>query len=54
MARYICDICGWISDEELGDEEDGLPDGTLFEDIPEDWECPDCGIKKDLFTRLPD
>lgn len=54
MARYICDICGWIYDEALGDEEHGLPAGTLFADIPDDWECPDCGITKALFTLLPD
>ena len=31
-----------------------IPPGTRFEDIPDDWECPDCGIRKDSFTRLPD
>lgn len=54
MARYICDICGWIYDEALGDEEHGFPPGLRFEDIPDDWECPDCGITKESFTRLPD
>ncbi|UOO91814.1 rubredoxin [Vitreoscilla stercoraria] len=54
MARYICEPCGWIYDETVGDPEHGLPAGTLFEDIPEDWECPDCGIDKEFFTRLPD
>lgn len=54
MARYICDICGWIYDEALGDEEHGFAPGTLFADIPDDWECPDCGVRKENFTRLPD
>ncbi|OYQ75651.1 rubredoxin [Wohlfahrtiimonas sp. G9077] len=54
MARYICDICGWIYDESLGDPEHDWPPGTSFDAIPEDWECPDCGVNKSMFTRLPD
>lgn len=54
MARYICEPCGWIYDEAEGDPEHGLPAGTLFADIPDDWECTDCGIDKEFFTRLPD
>jgi len=46
MAKWICNICGYVYDEEKGDESHGISPGTKFEDIPEDWECPDCGAKK--------
>lgn len=49
MARYGCMICGWIYDEETGDEELGIPEGTLFSDFPDDFECPLCGIGIDQF-----
>ncbi len=54
MARYICEPCGWIYDESIGDVEHGLAAGTLFADIPDDWECPDCLIDKTFFRLLPD
>lgn len=44
--KYICIACGLIYDEELGDPDSGLVAGTRFEDIPEDWECPLCGVTK--------
>ncbi|MCG8668348.1 MAG: FAD-dependent oxidoreductase [Pseudomonadales bacterium] len=50
--KYICVICGYIYDEELGDPESGLPSGTLFADIPDEWECPDCGVTKQDFILL--
>ena len=46
---YICIICGWIYDEEEGCPEDGIPAGTKWEDVPNDWACPDCGAGKDDF-----
>lgn len=57
--KFICLACGYIYDEALGDPEDGLPAGTRFEDIPEDWQCPLCGVKKSDFvpyeqTAAPD
>ena len=50
--RYVCRVCGYIYDEALGDPDDGLPPGTRFEDIPDDWECPDCGVSKSDFELL--
>ncbi len=50
--KYICIVCGWIYDEAEGCEEDGLAPGTRFEDIPDDWECPDCGVTKEDFELL--
>ncbi|WP_066800816.1 FAD-dependent oxidoreductase [Moraxella oblonga] len=49
FRKFICRACGYIYDEALGDPEDGLPAGTRFEDIPDDWECPLCGVKKSDF-----
>jgi len=49
--KYVCDICGWVYDEELGAEEHGIAPGTKFEDLPEDFECPLCGVGKDQFSR---
>ena len=48
--KYECTLCGWIYDEEAGDEEHGIAPGTKFEDLPDDFECPLCGAGKDDFT----
>jgi rubredoxin---NAD+ reductase len=48
--RYICRACGVIYDEELGDPDSGIAAGTRFEDIPDDWECPLCGVTKADFA----
>jgi rubredoxin len=50
--KYECVICGFIYDEAEGLPEDGFPPGTRFEDLPEDWECPDCGISKADFDPV--
>lgn len=47
--KYICSLCGFIYDEAQGDPDGGLAPGTRFEDIPDDWSCPDCGVSKDMF-----
>ena len=46
---YICIICGWVYDEKEGWPEEGIKPGTHWEDVPDDWECPDCGAGKDDF-----
>ncbi len=46
MKRYQCIVCGWIYDEALGCPEEGIAPGTLWEDIPDDWTCPECGVGK--------
>ena len=51
MKMYICIICGWIYDEEEGCPEDGIKPGTKWEDVPDDWVCPDCGAEKDDFEK---
>ena len=40
MKKYVCDACGWVYDEEVGCEEKGIPAGTKFEDLPDDFELP--------------
>ena len=52
MSRYVCNICGYIYDPESGALEGGIPPGTPFEDIPDGWVCPECGVSKDQFTRI--
>lgn len=52
--KFICRACGYVYDEQLGDPECGLPAGTRFSDIPEDWECPLCGVKKADFEPYDD
>ena len=51
MKKYVCEACGWVYDEELGDPENGIAPGTKFEDLPEDFVCPLCGVGKDMFTE---
>lgn len=50
--KYVCVVCGYIYDEAEGDPDGGLPPGTRFEDIPDDWVCPECGAAKDDFELL--
>ena len=49
--KYVCELCGWVYDEELGDPDNGIAPGTKFEDLPEDFECPLCGAGKDQFSK---
>ena len=48
--KYICNVCNWEYDEELGDPDNGIAPGTKWEDIPEDWVCPLCGVGKENFS----
>lgn len=50
MEKYVCTVCGYIYDPEVGDPENGVDPGTPFADLPDDWVCPDCGATKDLFS----
>lgn len=51
MSRYVCDVCGWVYDEEVGLPEQGIAAGTKFADLPEDFNCALCGVGKDNFTK---
>ncbi len=50
MKKYECDICGYVYDPAEGDPDNNINPGTSFEDLPDDWECPDCGVGKDNFS----
>ena len=50
--KYICTVCEYIYDPEIGDPDSGIEPGTAFEDIPEDWVCPDCSVPKSAFEML--
>lgn len=51
MKKYVCQVCGYVYDEEAGAPEVGVAPGTAFEDLPEDFECPLCGVGKDQFEE---
>lgn len=52
MAKFECTACGYIYDPEVGDPDNGVEPGTAFEDLPEDWVCPVCGVEKDMFEEV--
>lgn len=49
--KYVCTVCGFVYDEETGYSEGGIAPGTKWEDLPDDFECPLCGVGKDLFEK---
>ena len=51
MDKYVCTVCGYVYDPEIGDPDSGIAPGTAFEDIPDDWVCPLCGVGKDVFAK---
>jgi len=53
MKRYVCSACDYIYDPKRGDPEHGVAPGTAWEDVPEDWVCPECGAAKDAFSPEP-
>ncbi|SDY43912.1 MULTISPECIES: rubredoxin [unclassified Nitrosomonas] len=52
MRKFQCKVCGFIYDESIGDPEHGIQAGTRWEDIPESWVCPDCGVVKADFEMV--
>ena len=54
MKKYKCLMCGYIYDPAVGDPESDIEPGTAFEDLPDDWVCPDCGVGKDEFEPVED
>ena len=52
MKMYMCLICGFIYDEKEGWPDDGIPAGTLWENVPDDWVCPDCNADKFDFDMM--
>ena len=54
MKKYRCIPCGYIYDPALGDPDSGIWPGTVFEDLPDDWQCPICFVGKDEFEPVED
>ena len=52
MESYKCDVCDWVYNPEEGYPEAGIAPGTRFEDLPDDFECPLCGVGKDSFSKI--
>ena len=51
MVKYVFTVCVYVYEPEVGDPDGGIPAGTAFEDIPEDWVCPVCGVGKSSFEQ---
>jgi pyruvate oxidase len=52
MARWKCQVCGYVYDEDLGEKATATPPGTRFSDLPSDWLCPVCQAGKDAFVKM--
>ncbi len=52
MDKWVCEVCGYIYDPAKGDPDNGVAAGTRFEDIPDSWVCPECGVSKENFRKL--
>ena len=50
--KYACDVCGWIYDPAAGVPDEGIEPGTPFDDLPDDFTCPECGASKDEFSPV--
>ncbi len=50
--KYVCDVCGWIYDESIGDPANGIMQGTSFQDLPDDFVCPLCYVGKEDFSEV--
>lgn len=49
FRTWMCVVCGFIYDEAKGLPDEGIEPGTRWEDIPDSWTCPDCGVTKSDF-----
>lgn len=49
--KYICDVCGYVYDEAVGDPDNGIASGTKWEELPDDYVCLLCGVGKDQFSK---
>ena len=52
MEEWVCVVCGYVYDPEIGDPDSGVAPGTSWEDVPEDWVCPLCAVGKDQFELV--
>jgi rubredoxin len=52
MNNFVCDVCGYEYDPAKGDPDNGVAPGTAFEELPNDWMCPLCGVDKTNFSEV--
>lgn len=52
MKKYLCTVCGYEYDPAVGDPDGGVAPGVSFEDLPDGWVCPVCGVGKDMFEVI--
>ncbi len=52
MEKWICEVCGYVYDPKVGDEENGIKPETSFEDLPKEWVCPVCFVGKEDFKKM--
>ena len=52
MDKWECLACSYVYDPAVGDPDSGIAPGTAFEDIPDDWVCPECGVDKGMFEKV--
>lgn len=53
MSAFRCEVCDYVYDEEHGEPREGFPAGTLWSEVPDDWCCPDCGVREKVdFTPV--
>ncbi len=52
MKKYVCDVCGYVYDPSAGDPDNGVQPGTAFEELPENWVCPLCGVGVEDFSPV--
>ncbi|MDO4732741.1 MAG: rubredoxin [Bacillota bacterium] len=50
MTKFVCEVCGYVYDPEVGAPDEGVAPGTAWEDVPEDFLCPLCSVGKDQFS----
>ena len=51
MKKYVCDVCGYVYDPQVGDPDNGIEPGTPFDKLPASWACPLCGVGTDNFSQ---
>ena len=51
MDKYVCNVCGYVYDPEIGDPDNGIAPGTPVDQLPDSWVCPECGVGKDEFSK---
>ncbi|MGB2578385.1 rubredoxin [Elusimicrobium simillimum] len=52
MTKYVCNVCGYVYDPAVGDPDAGILPGTPWEQVPDTWVCPACGVGKDQFSPM--